>query len=91
MLRLSEIDPYAASPIEIEKNWTLLAEQLDKVGITLDTDTREQISEGNQDDIDRVFLRIERYMKIIAGSNFFENLTVPENVFCLVALMSELD
>jgi hypothetical protein len=64
---------------------------LDKVGITIETETRDIIVQGDQAQIDRLFLRIERYMKIIAGAVFLEYNTVPENIFDLSALMEELE
>jgi hypothetical protein len=35
-------------------------------------------------------MRIERYMKIIAGAVFLEYNALPENIFDLSALMEEL-
>ena len=35
-------------------------------------------------------MRIDRYMKIIAGAEFLEYNSVPENLFDMDALMEEL-
>ena len=63
------------------ENWNAIAEELDKVGINIDDEVIAEIVEGHQDPIDKTFMRIERYMKIIAGAEFlkFDNL-VPEDL-----------
>ena len=55
----------------------MIAEELDKIGINIDGDVVEEIILGKQEPIDRIFMRIERYIKIIAGANFlkFDSLT----------------
>ena len=63
------------------ENWNTIAEELDKVGINIDDEVISEIVEGQQDPIDKTFMRIERYMKIIAGADFlkFDNL-IPEDL-----------
>ena len=63
------------------ENWNAIAEELDNVGINIDQDVIDEIVSGNQPPIDKLFSRIERYMKIIAGADFlkFENL-LPEDL-----------
>ena len=55
-----------------QENWSTIAEELDKVGINIDAEVIEEILQGQQEPIDRVFTRIERYMKIIAGADFLK-------------------
>lgn len=63
------------------ENWNTIAEELDKVGINIDDEVVDEIVEGHQEPIERLFMRIERYMKIIAGAEFlkFDNL-IPEDL-----------
>ena len=53
-------------------NWKTIAEELDKIGITIEDETIDEIVEGIQAPIDRIFMRIERYVKILAGAEFLE-------------------
>ena len=57
-------------------NWMLIANELDKIGVNIEEDVIEEIVQGSQVQIDKVFTRIERYLTIIAGPDFikFENL-----------------
>ena len=63
------------------ENWNAIAEELDKVGINIDDEVITEIVEGHQEPIDKTFMRIERYMKIIAGADFlkFDDL-IPEDL-----------
>ena len=63
------------------ENWNAIAEELDKVGINIDDEVIAEIVEGHQEPIDKTFMRIERYMKIIAGADFlkFDDL-IPEDL-----------
>ena len=60
----------------IRSNWKSIAEELDKIGINIETEAHSKILEGQKDAIVTIFLRLERYSKIIAGSQFlnYENL-----------------
>ena len=53
-------------------NWKAIGEELDKIGITIEEETIDEIVEGIQAPIDRIFMRIERYVKILAGAEFLE-------------------
>ena len=57
-------------------NWTVIANELDKIGVNIEEDALGEIVEGRQAPIEKVFKRIERYLTIIAGPDFikFENL-----------------
>jgi hypothetical protein len=52
-----------------------------KIGINIDEESQTAIVEGKSEPIDKIFMRIERYMKIIAGADFlkFENIN-PEDI-----------
>jgi len=76
---------------DIKKNWIILSDQLDKIGITIENETRDEIIKKEQAQIDRLFMRIERYMKIIAGADFLNFEFVPDDLFDMGALMGELD
>ena len=54
------------------ENWKTIAEELDKVGITIEEESINEIVEGIQAPIDRIFMRIERYVKILASAEFLE-------------------
>ena len=60
----------------IRSNWKSIAEELDKIGINIATEDYSKILEGHKDSIITIFLRLERYSKILAGSQFlnYENL-----------------
>ena len=64
-----------------KENWNTIAEELDKVGINIDDEVISEMVDGQQEPIDKIFMRIERYMKIIAGAEFlkFDNL-LPEDL-----------
>ena len=54
---------------------------MQKIGINIDEESQTAIVEGKSEPIDKIFMRIERYMKIIAGADFlkFENIK-PEDI-----------
>ena len=56
----------------IRSNWKSIAEELDKIGITIETDAYSKILEGQKDAIITIFTRLERYSQIIAGKTFLE-------------------
>ena len=59
-----------------KQNWQLIEEELDKIGINIGEENLLKIRQGVQAPIDKLFERIERYSKIIAGPQFlnFEGL-----------------
>ncbi len=59
-----------------QANWTTISNELDKIGINIDEDKLAEMIEGQLPPIEKIFSRIERYMKIIAGADFlkFDNL-----------------
>ena len=61
-------------------NWNTIAWELDKIGINIEDEALADIKDSKQAPIDRLFMRIERYSKIIAGSDFldFENLEAAD-------------
>ena len=61
-------------------NWNTIAWELDKIGINIEDEALADIKESKQAPIDRLFMRIERYSKIIAGPDFlkFENLEADD-------------
>ena len=52
----------------IRDNWTIITDELDKIGISFEPEQLERIKQGSKDDILIIFTRIERYSKILAGS-----------------------
>lgn len=90
LMRLSEIAPKVVSLNEKMKNWVILTDQLDKIGIMIENETRDEICNGDQPQIDRLFQRIERYMKIIAGAAFLNFDNVPDDLFDMDTLIQEL-
>ena len=52
----------------IRDNWTIITDELDRIGISFEPEQLERIKQGNKDDILIIFTRIERYSKILAGS-----------------------
>ena len=54
------------------QNWNTIAEELDKIGINIDEDALGEMVQGIQEPIDKIFMRIERYVKILAGAVFLE-------------------
>ena len=62
----------------IRDNWTTITDELDRIGISFESEQLERIKKGNCDDIKIIFTRIERYSKILAGSQFLEFKEVLE-------------
>ena len=65
----------------IRDNWTTITDELDRIGISFESEQLERIKKGNCDDIKIIFTRIERYSKILAGSQFLEFKEVLEKDF----------
>ena len=56
----------------VRDNWTILTDELDRIGISFEPEQLERIKTGSVDDIVIIFTRIERYSKILAGAQFLE-------------------
>ena len=65
----------------IRDNWTIITDELDRIGISFESEQLERIKQGNKDDILIVFTRIERYSKILAGAQFLEFSEVLDQDF----------
>ena len=65
----------------IRDNWTTITDELDRIGISFESEQLEKIKKGNSDEIKIIFTRIERYSKILAGSQFLEFKEVLEEDF----------
>ena len=65
----------------IRDNWTIITDELDRIGISFEPEQLERIKQGNKDDILIIFTRIERYSKILAGSQFLEFSEVLDQDF----------
>ena len=50
---------------------------MDQFGITVEGEDLKKLTDGDQDSIDRLFRRVERYVTILADANFlkFDNLS----------------
>ena len=60
------------SPDSRTTNWDTIADELDQIGINIEEGTLSEIKQAKQQPIDRLFKRIERYSKIIAGPDFLK-------------------
>ena len=65
----------------IRDNWTIITDELDRIGISFESEQLERIKQGNKDDILIIFTRIERYTKILAGAQFLEFSEVLDQDF----------
>lgn len=55
---------------------------MQKSGLTIEEDVMKLLASDDQDSVDRLFLRIERYMKILCNQKFLDDLTENQhNVF----------
>lgn len=53
--------------------WSYISLELDKVGITVEPEVVDAlVAQDSQDHVDRLFVRIERYTKILCGKNFLD-------------------
>ena len=65
----------------IRDNWTIITDELDRIGISFEPEQLERIKQGNKDDILIIFTRIERYSKILAGAQFLQFSDVLDQDF----------
>ena len=51
------------------KNWNLICNEIDKIGICINNETKQAYIEGEFSEIHKIFNRIERFMKILTGND----------------------
>ena len=49
------------------QNWSSISNELDKIGILLDDNVVSLLSAGEADEIAKIFMRIERFVKRLSG------------------------
>lgn len=63
-----------------QSNWMVIRKELDNTGITIDTDVLQSLEAGDNEAVNKLYIRLERYMKILCGPEFL-NFEDTENVF----------
>lgn len=58
----------------------VIRKELDNTGITIDTDVLQSLEAGDNEAVNKLYIRLERYMKILCGPEFL-NFEDTENVF----------
>lgn len=61
----------------------MIQKELDKTGFTIDEDVMESLKSPKMETVNTLFMRIERFIKILCGQSFIDELTVLEceNIF----------
>lgn len=56
-------------------NWNYLCNELEKIGIIVESDVKSLYVAGDSEEVGKLFSRIERYMKRISGDPEVLNFT----------------